>query len=452
VKQHSVMDFPDDARLVQGSGRAEPERAHLTPVDTISFGPDKDPWRWRPNWRFPGPGPSRRRWLLVGALIAAAAAVTFGFLGRGGQVRHHARVTSAAQLLTGVAAHRTDARLVLGGSDLWWVGWEPRTIDAAVLHHGLSPLLPSGDSAQADQLLAVRGGVVAHISDTATGITYGAPGRVLFIPAAHKPATVIGRATIIALAPGGQRVWLQTAVQHANNGQGAPPNAKSPTWAVNLAGRRVTPILRLPFGLIGATQKGPLTQTLDARRLQLWNGATGRQLPLPVPALADFVAAGQGRLVWSSYTPSARLHITNLGTGVDVAVPLPRHWDTPSQPYPPPPASFDPTGRQLVLPLGRTDDSGDVTAEALFVVNTTTRTMSRIPTQPLLVPDSPAAPSDTLAGAWNQHGVLWVLAADPDYDYYQLGFWTGEGPLHTFKLAPGSPVALSPPGSTPASG
>jgi hypothetical protein len=37
-----------------------------------------------------------------------------------------------------------------------------------------------------------------------------------------------------------------------------------------------------------------------------------------------------------------------------------------------------------------------------------------------------------------------VLAMNPYYGYYQLGFWTGDGPLHTFKVAQRSPMALSP--------
>ena len=53
----------------------------------------------------------------------------------------------------------------------------------------------------------------------------------------------------------------------------------SPTWAVDLAGRRVSPVLHLPLGLVAATGSGPLTQNLRTGQLQLWNGATG--LPIP---------------------------------------------------------------------------------------------------------------------------------------------------------------------------
>ena len=425
--------------MIQALGVAGPGGAHLTAVDTISFGSDREPWRWRSNLRFRGAGPRRRWWLIIAALIITAV-LTFVFFSVSGHVRHHARVTSAPRLLTGVPARGTSARLFLGGDEFWWVGRQPRTIDTALLSNGLSSLLPPSDGALVDQLLPVRGGVVAHISDTASGITYGALGAVVFIPATHQPAKVIGRATIIAVAPATQRVWLQTAVQRPNNGEGAPPHARSSTWAVNLAGQRVSPVLRLPFGLIGATARGPLTQTLNTGRIQLWNGETGRQLPLPVPARPDFLSAGQDRLVWFTYAPHPRLHITDLGTGTGVAIALPKNWYAPSQLYPPPPANFDPTGQQLVLPLDRTDRAGNVTAEDLFVVNTATRTLRMIPSRPLPIPDvpgdgSPTALPDTLAGAWNQQGVLWVLAMNPYYGYYQLGYWTGDGPLHTFKIS-----------------
>lgn len=353
-----------------------------------------------------------------------------------------------ARLLAGVAARRAYVGLFLGGDNVWWVGRRPQEVAAAWLRNGLSPLLPRGHGAEVDQIAAVRGGVVAHVSDISTGITYGALGRVVFIPSAHAPARVIGRATMIAVAPSGRQVWLQTAVQRLNAGRGVPANFRSLTWAVNLAGRRVTPVLRLPFGLVGATEQGPLTQNLSTLRLQLWNGATGRQLPPPVPADEDFVAAGQDRLVWDSYAHSAGLlHVTDLRTGSSVTVPLPGNWGVVSETFPPPPASFDPAGRRLVLPLERIDSSGNPIAEALFVIDLTTRTLHMVPNATLPLPVSAVALADTLVGAWDPRGLLWVLAMNPYYGQYQLGFWTGAGPLHTFQMAKGSPMALLAPRS-----
>ena len=118
---------------------------------------------------------------------------------------------------------------------------------------------------------------------------------------------------------------MQTAVQSGRNGEGVPAGFRSPTWAVNLAGRRVSPVLHLPLGLVGATGSGPLTQNLSTGQVQLWNGATGRLIPLNVPADANFVAAGRDRVIWWSCGASCRLHVTDLTTGTDAAVPLPGH-------------------------------------------------------------------------------------------------------------------------------
>lgn len=357
-----------------------------------------------------------------------------------GRTGRTGRGPGPARLLTGIAAGDIDADLVLGGENLWRVGRQPRQLARVWLHDGLSPLLPLGHGAQVDQLAPVRGGVVAHISDTAAGITYGAVGRVVFIPAAHAPVRVIGRATMIAVAPGGQQVWVQTAIQRPDLGRRAAARSRSPTWAVNLAGRRVSPVLRLPFGLVGATGQGPLTQNLVTLRLQLWDRATGRPLPLPRPATGGFAAAAQDRLVWVSSAPSGTtLHITDLRTGSAAALPLPRNWGLPPQTFPPPTASFDPAGRRLALSLNRADATGIPSAQALFILDTSTRTVRMIPTQPLPL-------GDTLAGAWDQLGRLWILAASPYSGYYQLGFWTGTGPLHTLPATRGAPIALSAPG------
>ncbi len=415
------------------------------PVDTIRFGPDREPRHWPPGWRFPGARPGKRVWLVLGA-VAMAIVIVVVFVSSGGGARRAARGHGAARLLSGIRTRGTYAGLFLGGENLWRVGQRPQPVAAAMLHNGLSPLLPHDDAGEVDQLAAVRAGVVAHISDTSSPITYGALGRVVFIPAAHGPARVIGRATMIAVPPGGQEVWVQTSVQRSNGGRGAPANFRSPTWAVNLAGRRVSPVLRLPFGLAGATEQGPLTQNLTTRRLQLWNGTTGQHLPLPVPADAEFVAAGADRLVWVSYARSASaLHVTSLRTGSDVTVPLPGNW-FPAESFPPQPASFDPAGQRLVLPLDRTDSLGNPDSDDLFVIDTTTRTARMIPTKPLPIPISASSPADTLAGSWDHDGRLWVLAMSPYTSYYQLAFWTGAGPLRTFQIAQGQPTALSAPG------
>jgi hypothetical protein len=325
-------------------------------------------------------------------------------------------------------------------------------VAAGFLVNGLSPLLPAGHGAEADQLVPVPGGVVAHISDTSTGISYGALGRVVFIPAANAPARVIARATMMAVSPGGQQVWVQTAVQSGRNGEGVPAGFKSPTWAVNLAGRRVSLVWQLPFGLVAATASGPLTQDLATGQLQWWNGATGRPIPLPpgLPANVDFVAASGDRVIWSSCVYSCYLHVIDLDTGANADVTLPANWGPTSETYPPPAASFDPSGRRFVLPLDRSDSSGTVIAEDLFVADTVTGTLRMIPGQP---PPQPSVILATqpiqLAAARDGQGLLWILAVNPGPGYYQLGSWTGSGPLRTLAPARGLPITLSPPGPAP---
>jgi hypothetical protein len=421
-------------------------------VDTISLGPGRDPGRGQPGWRLRHRWPGRWAWLVIPAAAVAVAALVL-VTTRGHPPRTVSVPGPSAQplppLLAGVPARGARPGLVLGGENFWQAAAQPRAVAAGFLVNGLSPLLPPGHGAEADQLAPVPGGVVAHIGDTSTGVTYGALGRVVFLPADGAPARFIARATMIAVSPGGQRVWVQTAVQSLHDGEGAPASFQSPTWAVDLAGRRVSPVLRLPFGLVAATGSGPLTQNLVTGQLQLWNGATGRPIPLPpgLPADANFVAAGRDRVVWYSCAASCLLHVTDLDTGAGAAVPLPRNWLPPSETYPPPPASFDPSGQQLVLPLDLTGSSGTATAEDLFVADLVTRTLRMIPGQPQ-PPASAliATPPIELAGAWDRQGLLWVLATNPDSGYYQLGSWTGDGPLRTLPPAPGSPTVLSPPG------
>ena len=69
---------------------------------------------------------------------------------------------------------------------------------------------------------------------------------------------------------------------------------------------------------------------------------------------AGFVAAGRGRVVWQSDRNA--LHVTDLNTGTDASVPLPRNWVPPPETYPPPSASFDPSGQFLYCCNQRADN------------------------------------------------------------------------------------------------
>jgi hypothetical protein len=411
-------------------------------VDTISFGPGREPRRaWR-GWRLRRGWPGGWAWLVVVAVATALALAAVVLVSAG---RPERRTVSASLpfLLAGVPARGNGAGLFLGGENVWRPGRPPRPV-AGLLSDGLSSLLPRGHGAEVDQLAPVPGGVVAHISDISTGATYGALGRVVFIPTANAPARVIAWATMIAVSPDGQRVWVQSAVQSVANGYGVSASFRSPTWAVDLTGRRRSPVLHLPLGLAGATESGPLTLNLVTGRLQLWDGATGQPIPVDLPADASFVAAGRDRVIWWSCRGTCLLHVTDLPTGTDAALPLPRNWQPPLRAYPPPPASFDPAGLRLVLPLDRVDSEGNITAQALFIA--ANGALRQTPGRLRLSSSAAATQGVVLAGAWDRQGVLWALATNPDSGYYQLGFWTGIGPVRTLAPALGSPVTLSAPG------
>jgi len=130
-------------------------------------------------------------------------------------------------------------------------------------------------------------------------------------------------------------------------------------------------VLRLPLGLVGATESGPLTQTLASGRLRLLNGETGQPIRMRLPADEGFIAAGRDRVIWSG--SDSKLHVTDLRTGADVVIARPGAG-SPSETYPPSAAAFDPRARHLILLLDRVDAAGHATAEDLFVADTATRT------------------------------------------------------------------------------
>ncbi len=407
----------------------------LGTVDTISSGPDREPWR------MPG-----RPACLVALAVVLVATAAVAVATRDHRLRAaRSPVPAGARLrpmLLGVPARRVQTQLVLGGDYLWRVGaGGPQAVAAAFLSAGHSPL---AGNAGASEVAGAAGGVVALIDD---GSSSGA-GRVLYLPAAKAAPRVIGTASLIAVAPGGRRVWLQHGIERERSGDTV--TLTSPTWAVNLAGRRVTPVLRLPFGLAAATDSGLIIQSAPQYRLSMWNAASGRPLRMALPQ--DILATSADRVAWTPLHCGAGacpLEITDLRTGREITIALPGNWGTCCGSGGA--GAFDASGQRLALTLTRSSRSGAALAQDVFMVDIATGTVIGMPGGVLPAGgDGITAPAVQMAAAWDRQGLLWVLASssgdDSRHGYYQLGYWTGAGPLHTFAPARGSPTALSAPG------
>jgi hypothetical protein len=405
-------------------------------VDTISSGSDREPRR----------APGGLAYLAVTAVILTAIAAALVLI-----VRDHGRRAASPPvpgsvamrpLLTGVPVRTVQTQLVLGGGDLWRVGAHgPQTVASGLLSGGRSPFV---SNAAVSQVAPVAGGVVAVITDVSS---FASAGSVLFLPAASTPPRVLAAASLIAVAPGGQRVWLQ---QGHKRGRPRAATLTSPTWAVNLAGRRVTPVLHLPFGLVAATGSGLIIQSAPAYRVGLWSTVTGRALRPALPQ--DILAAEGDRIVWQPVhcmTGPCPLQVTDLRTGRETTIQLPENWVICCGNGGA--AAFGASGQRLALTLYRSSRAGAAVAQGLFVVDTASRTVTGVPGGPLpMGGDGVTAPAVQMAAAWDRHGLLWVLATSSTDNagsgYYQLGYWTGAGPLHTFPPARGSPTVLSAPG------
>jgi len=431
--------------------------AHSVLVDTISFGPDREPRRWLPGprgpdgrWRFPRLSGRTRLAIIAAVAVVAVAGV---LVGTSGHARRSVnvplpRVATQLSVLFGVPAHRVHTNLVIGGDYLWRLeNSRPAQFLAGVLANGLSPLLPKAATGQVSQIEPAAGGVVAVISNaSAQGPSGGTRSPVVFIPD-QGPARVIARASAVAVAPGGARVWVQTAVRRPGDfpPRGRPKTVWSPTYEISLTGRRVSPVLRLPLSLVAATNAGLLTN--DLKTDVLWNTVTGRPQRQRIPGDAQVVAYGDGVVIWYSQSCSARcpLHLTGLRAGEAVTIQVPAGWWPMS--YQQQPVAFDRSGTRFVLPLERVDSSGNPTAEALYLFDATTKTVRAVPGGPS-ASDQPfglGSPGIQLSGAWDQQGLLWVLATS-GYGYFQLGYWTGTGPLHVYRPIDGNPTAIAAPG------
>jgi hypothetical protein len=356
-------------------------------VDVISFGRDREPRHWLPD-------PWRRTWLglvrrlrrraglvIVTVVLAGVAAVLVLARGHAHHVVTAAVPAILAQqppVLFGVRARSVRTDLVLGGDNIWRLDTgRPRQVLSAVLANGLSPLL-ANSGAGVRAIDAVAGGVIALIADPSAPGVDGTRGAVVFIPW-QAPARVIAKASAIAVAPGGRAVWVQTAVSYTT--PASPKTIWSPTYAVSLAGRRISAVLRLPLGLAAATSAGLLTDDAEITQLALWNAATGSREQLRVPPGAAVLADGNGVVIWQDQPCPAGspAQLTDLRDGSGATIAMPAGWSPLLYQEP---VSFDQSGTRLVLPLEGTDASGNPIAEDLYLVDMATRTVRAIPGGP----------------------------------------------------------------------
>ena len=286
----------------------------------------------------------------------------------------------------------------------------------------LSAFSRLGPHTVARQVSPVVGGAVALITnETSSGPDIG---DVVFIPHGRGRLRLLTHATTIAVAPDGRSVWVQQTGPPLGHGP-----RSYPTWAVDLAGRRHSAVLHLAGqDLVGVSSAGLITDS-SRERLQLVDPVTGKGARLPIPASAFFIEAGRDRIVWreSSCGLGCPLHVTDVRTGSSVVVAIPRDRAVNASPLP---SGFDPTGRRLLIPLAKIEH--EVASEQdLFVVDTRSRTVMRVPGGPL-----PALPDVIVTGTWTPQGGLVVLARGGNEEF-EVAYWLGSGPLRALQNVTG---------------
>src|SRR5580704_4658555 len=106
-------------------------------MDTISFGPDREPrrvWRgWRPRRGWPGGW----AWLVVLAAATALAVAAVVLVSGSSPARRSVSAPSAQPLLlAGIPARGAGLDLFLGGENVWRPGRPPRPVSGS-LSNGL---------------------------------------------------------------------------------------------------------------------------------------------------------------------------------------------------------------------------------------------------------------------------------------------------------------------------
>lgn len=291
---------------------------------------------------------------------------------------------------------------------------------------------PLGSDAAVQQIISVAGGIVALIYSHGSADLPDI-GDVLFVPVnktgAERPQ-LIARANYMALAPDHRDIWVEQAGPPWGNGP-----ASSPAWLVNENGQRLSAVRPLDSQvLVAATVRGLLVQTPD-QKLALVNPLTGVAGPAGIPPNAIIAATDADHIAWQAATCPAAclLHITDLrgGPGTQIALPPGTALDSNDT------SDFDPADQRLSLPLDTIDGHGTITGTSVYVADLRARKLIKIPGGPIPVAALPAVlgafpagSSDVVCVRWDGSG-LWIVATDGLY--FQVGYWTGHGPLRVLQ-------------------
>jgi hypothetical protein len=420
-------------------------------LDVISGGGDPDHRRAGP-WR-----------LLAGvaAAVLIAGGIAFPLLsGPSGSVppRKPQVSPSPVALAAPSMLHGTPLRpggapgtlLFVGGEELRLLNVREQapTSLTSVLPDAQDVRNPLGPDPAVQQIISVAGGVVALIYGHGSA---GRPdtGDVLFVPvdaSGAGPPRIIARANYMALAPNHRDVWVEQAGPPWGNGP-----AGTLAWLVDEDGRRLSGVRRLNNqALVAATVRGLLVQGPD-QKLALMDPVSGRAEPTGIPANAIIVGTDADHVAWQAAAcpVACLLHVTDMRGGPDTQIALPPHTVIDSGDT----SDFDQAGQRLALPLDTIDHQGAITGTYVWVADLGARKLIRVPGGPIpvvalpaVLGAFPAGSADVVCVRWSADGSgLWIVATDGLY--FQVGYWTGRGPLRVLQPQAGLAYKADIPGA-----
>ena len=179
--------------------------------------------------------------------------------------------------------------------------------------------------------------------------------------------------------------------------------------------------------------------------------ANGRAERSGIPADAIIAGTDADRVAWQAPVcpVDCPLHVTDLGAGTDTQIALPPHTVIDSDDT----SDFDPAGQRLALPLDTIDPQGVITGTSVYVADLSAHKLIKIPggptpvaALPAILGAFPAGSSDVVCVRWSADGSgLWIVTTDGLY--FQVGYWSGHGPLRVLKPQAGLAYKFDVPGA-----